>query len=110
MDDTSLGGIVRRLQLWNVDNVPTHAGSGNETTVGEVLELLAMHAGPFHLLTSPVCTGSPGAVVGAVEVGGHDLTVVVNLSIQHSSLCPWDASVGNEDVETAIELFDNFVD
>ena len=109
VDDTSLGCIVRGLQLWNVDNVPTHASSSNETTVGIILELLAMHAGAFHFLTPPVCTGSLGAVVGAIKVGGNDLAVMVNFPVQHSSLCPWDTSVGDEDVETAIELFDNLI-
>ena len=110
MNDSCFGCIVCCLQLWNVDDVSTHASCSNETAIGEVLELLAMHIGSFLLLTSPVCTGRLGAVVGAVEIGGHDLAVMVNLSVQHRSLGPGYPGVGNEDVEAAIELLDNLID
>ena len=90
--------------------MPTHAGSSNEATVGEVLELLAMHACSFHLLASPVRTGGLGAIVSAVEIGGNDFAIVVNFTVEHRPLRPRDTGVGDEDIETAIEFLDYLVD
>lgn len=110
MDDPSLGCIIRCLQLWDVDDVPTHASGSNEASVGEVLKLLAMHVCFLQLLASPMCTGSLGTVVSAIEIGGNDLAVMIDLSVEHCSLRPWDTGIGDEDVETAIEFLDNLVD
>ncbi len=109
MDDASLGCIVRCLQLWDVDNVSAHASRSNEAAVGVILKLLAMHACSLHLLAPPVQTGSPGTVEGAVEIGGDDLAVMIDLSVKHRPLCPRDTGIGDEDVEAAIEFFDNLV-
>lgn len=76
MNDTSLGAVVSRLQLRDVDNVSAHAGRSHEATICEALELLAVQVGAFLLLTPPVRSSGPGTVDGAVEIGGHNLVVV----------------------------------
>jgi len=42
MPYSSLRCIVRRLELWNVHNVPAHTGCRNEATVGEALKLILL--------------------------------------------------------------------
>ena len=110
MDDSGLGRVVSRLQLWNIDNVPAHTGCGNKAAICVVLQLVAMHVRSLIFLTSPVDTSGSGTVVGAVEIGSNDLAVVINLSVEHCSLSPWNTSIGNEDVKAAIEFLDDLVD
>lgn len=55
-------------------------------------------------------SSSVSTVIGAVEIGGHDIVIMVHLTVQHRALSPRDARVCNEDVETAIKLFDDLVD
>lgn len=110
VDDTSLGTVVGSLQLRDVDNMSAHAGGSHEATIGEALELLAVHIGTLLLLAPPVRSSGPGTVESAVEVGGHNLVVVGDFTIEHGTLRPWDTSVGNENVETTIELLGNLVD
>lgn len=110
MDDTSLGGVVCTLQLRDIDNVSTHTSGSNKATIAVVLQLLAGHGSHFLLLTSPMCTGSTGTVKGAVEIGCDNLAVMVNLAVEHGTLCPWDTGVGDEDVEAATEFLDDLID
>jgi len=109
VDNTSLGGVVGRLHLGEVDNVPTHRTSSNKATVGEVGELLAIDISAFLLLTAPVDRSSLGAVKDAVKVNADDRTVVLNRAVDHRALGPGYTSVGNEDIETAVEILDNGV-
>ena len=109
MDDTSLGGVVCTLQLRDVDNVSTHTGSSNEATVGVVLQLLAGHGGHLLLLTSPMGTCSTSTVEGAVKIRCDYLAVMVNLPVEHGTLCPRDPGIGDEDVETAVEFLDDLI-
>ncbi len=110
VDDTSLGGIVRSLQLRDVDNMPAHRRRRDEAAVGEVLELVAIGIGALELLAAPDLAGRASAEEGAVKVGGDDLVVVGDLAADGGALGPGDAGVGNEDVEAAVELLDDFVD
>ena len=110
MDNASFGGIVCGLQLWNIDDVPAHTSGRNKGSVCVVLQLLTVQVGPFFLLASPVCCSGPSTIEGAIKVSSNNLAVVINFSIEHSSLSPRDASVGNKDIEASVELLDNFVD
>lgn len=110
MDDAGLGCVVSGLQLWDVDNVTAHASSGDERAIGVVLQLLAVQSGSLLLLPSPVRGGGLGAVEGTVQVGHDDVLVVVDLAIDHGTLGPWNTRVGDEDIETAVELLDDVVD
>lgn len=110
MDDTGLGGVVRGLQLRDVDDVAAHAGRRDEAAVGEALELLAVDGGALGLLAAPVAAGGARAVEGSVEVGGDDLLVVGELAVEHGALRPRDAGVGDEDVQAPVELLDDLVD
>jgi len=109
VDDAGLSRVISRLQLGNVDNVSAHAGCGHKAAICVVLQLVSLHIRSLLLLTSPVDAGSPSTVVGAIEIGSDNFAVVVDLSVQHCSLSPWDTGIGNEDVQTAVEFFDNVV-
>lgn len=110
MDDTSFGCVIRRLQLGDVDNVSAHTRSSNEAAVGETLKFFAVQVRTLLLLTPPVGTSSPRTVESAIEIGCHNLTVVSDLSVEHGALLPWNPGIGDENIETAIEFFDNLGD
>ena len=109
VDNTSLGSVVRGLELRDVDNVSAHARGSDKASVGEVLELLAIGGGALLLLAAPVLTSRAGRVEGSIEIGGDDLLVVGNLSVEHSALGPWDTRVGDEDIEAAAEVGNGLV-
>lgn len=54
-------------------------------------------------------TSRAGRVEGSVQIGGDDLLVVGDLAVEHGTLCPWDAGVGDEDIETAAKVGDALV-
>jgi hypothetical protein len=107
VNDATLGRIVGSLHLREVDNMTAHGSSGNEAAVSEVSELVAVDISALLLLTAPVRSGSPGAVECAVQVNVHDVAVVLDRSIHHGTLGPWDTSVGNEYIQAAIEFLDH---
>lgn len=109
MNDTGLGSVVSSLHLREVDNVTAHRGSSNEATVGKVGELVAVEVSALLLLSSPVGGGCLGAVEGPIQVNADDVAVVFERAVNHGALGPGDTSVGNEDIETAIEVLDNGV-
>lgn len=98
MNDPSLGRVVGSLQLRDVNNVSTHARGCHEAAVSEALELVAIGVRSLLLLASPVSASGSCAIEGAVQVGGHNLAVVIDLPVEHGTLCPWDPGVGDEDV------------
>ena len=49
-------------------------------------------------------------VIHAIHVGGHDILVMLHLTVEKAALRPWDARICNEDIEATIELFDNLID
>lgn len=107
MDNATLGSVIGSLQLGKVDNVTAHGSSSDEAAVGEVGELVAVDIGALLLLTAPVGRGGPGAVECAVQVSAHDVTVVLDRSINHGTLGPRDTGVGNKHVQAAIKVLDN---
>lgn len=109
VDNTSLGSVVRSLELRDVHNVPAHARRSDKASVSEVLELLAVGGGALGLLAAPVPTSRAGGVEGSVQIGGDDLLVVGELAVERGALRPWDAGVGDEDVETSAEVIDALV-
>lgn len=108
MDHPRLGGIICRLQLGDVDDVSGHGGSGDEGAALEVFDLVLL------FLLAPDGTAGASAVESAVQISIDYLMVVLELTVDHGALCPGDARVGYEDVETAVELgelgSDSFVD
>lgn len=109
MHDGSLGSVISSLELWEVDDMPAHGGSSDEAAVGEVLQLLAVDIGSITLLPSPDGSTRAGAVEGTVDVGGHDLAVVVDGALDDGALGPGNSRVGDEDIEAAIELLDDLL-
>lgn len=109
MTDTGLSGVVRSLELRNVDNVTAHGGGSDEASVSEVLELVAVQVGAFLLLSSPVSSGSASAVPGSVEIGLNNIEVVLDGTINSGALGPRDTGIGDENVEAAVEVLDSFV-
>lgn len=110
MEDTTLGGVVSGLHLREVDNVTTHGGSSHKATVGEILQGLAVQIGALLFLSLPVGSSGLSAVEGSVQVNANNLGVVGKRAVNHGTLSPGDTSVGNEDIQTAIEFLDNLVD
>lgn len=107
--DTGLGGVIRSLELRNVDNVTTHGGSSDKASVGEVLELVTVQVGTLLLLSSPVSSGSASAVPGSVEIGLNNIEVVLDGPVNSATLGPWDTGIGDENVEATVEVLDGFV-
>lgn len=110
MDDTTLGSVVSGLHLREVDNVTTHRGSSHEATVVEVGEGFSIEVGTLLLLALPVGSSSLGAVEGTVQVNANNLGVVGKRTVHHGALGPWNTSVGNENIQTAVEIADRLVD
>lgn len=105
----SLGSIVRGLQLRDIDNVAAHGRGSDEATVRVVDQFLAIEIRPLLLLSSPMLTRSMSAVVCAIHVGGHDLLVMLDVGVKKIALRPWDTSVSDEDIKTAVEFLHDFV-
>lgn len=110
VDNTSLGSVVRSLELRDIDNMPAHTRRSDKASIREVLELLAVDGGALGLLAAPVPTGCASGVEGSVQIGGDDLLIVGDLAVERGALRPWDAGVGDEDVEAAAEVGDGLVD
>jgi len=109
VDDGSLRSIIRRLQLRDIDNMPTHAGSGDETPAPE-LNLIAIDVRLLLPLAPEVRASSMSRVIRSIHVYLHNLLIMVDLPVEHGALGPGDARVGNEDVEAAIEFLDDRID
>lgn len=110
VNNTSLSSIVRRLELRDIDNMSAHARRSNKASIRVVLELLAVDRGALGLLAAPVLTSRARRVEGSVQIGSDHLLVVGDLAVEHGALRPWDAGVGDEDVEAAAEVGDGLVD
>lgn len=109
VDDTGFGPVVSSLQLRDIDNVTTHAGSGNEAAITIALKLPAIYIRTLLLLASPGLTSCPGAVENTVEVCRYDLAVVLNLPIKRWALSPRYTGVSDEYIQSPIEFFDNLI-
>ena len=109
VDDTGLGGVVGSLQLGDVGNVAAHAGGGDEASVGEALELLAVDGGALPLLATEVGADGTGGEEGAIHVGVHDLVVMAEIGVQQGARLPGEAGIGDEYVEAAIQILDGGV-
>ena len=110
MDNTSLGGIVRRLQLWNIHNRTTHARRPDKAAVLEVLELLAIAVNTLEFLPTPDPPSGTGTEERAVEIGSDDFAVMFDFAVDGGTLGPWDAGVCNEDVEAGVEFGNDLID
>lgn len=99
MNDTGFGGIVGCLQLRDIDDVARHGCGGDERAALEAFE-------PILFLLAPDGSAGPGAVEGAVKVGGDDFLVMIKPSIDHGALSPGDAGVGDKDVKAIVEFGD----
>lgn len=111
VDDACFGRVVGALQLWDIGNVPAHGRRGDEAAVRVILERLARkRLAARSVLAPPNFARGFGAVKDAVEIRGDDFVVVGRLAVDHPSLSPRNAGVGDEDVKSAIELFRNVVD
>src|SRR6266487_4508787 len=109
MNYSSFGCIIRSLQLWNINNMTTHA-CGRDKAAALKVNLIAINIRPLRLLSTPVLPCRNGAVECPVQVGRHDLAVVLGLAIQCCTLSPGNTRVGDEDVQTSVKLVNNFVD
>lgn len=110
MNNANLGGIVSSLHLGEVDNVAAHGSSGDKAAVGEVGERVSVNVGSLFLLSSPVGSSSLGTVKDTIQVDGDHVSVVLKGTVDHGALGPWDACIGNEDVQATVELLDGKVD
>lgn len=110
VEDTGFGGVVSSLHLREVDNVTTHRSSSHEATVGEVFEGLSIKVSALLLLSLPVGSSGLGAVEGTVQVNAYNLAVVRERALNHGTLGPRDTSIGNEDVQAAVEVLNALVD
>jgi hypothetical protein len=54
--------------------------------------------------------GGASTVEGTVEVNADNIAVMFKGAVHHGALSPWNTSVGNKNVQTAIEILHNGVD
>lgn len=87
-----------------------HARRRHKAAVGVPLQRPSVERRALGLLAPPVLPGSARAVEGSVQVGGHHLRVVAEITVDHGALRPGDAAVGDKDVEAAVEFGDDVVD
>lgn len=103
MNYSGLCGIVRGLQLRDIDDVAAHGRRGDEAAIRKARDIALL------LLPPEDVTGSAGAEEGPVEVGGNDLAIVLDLAVEGGALRPRHARVGDEDIEPVVELGDDLV-
>lgn len=107
MNDSRLGGIICCLQLRDIDNMPTHTGRSYKATLSERrVQRLAIDIRLLLLLSSPVRTCHSGTIECTIQIGVHNFVIMVHLAEDGSTLCPWYSRVGNENIETAVEIAD----
>src|SRR3954452_10688679 len=97
MAHASFGCIVRRLKLRDVHNMPTHARRRDEAAVGETGKIVLP-------LLAPDLAGRARAEENSINVGFHHFVVMRDLPVSHGTLCPWDTSIGDEDVKSIVEF------
>lgn len=110
MDHSRLGAVVDSLQLRNVDDAAAHGRRRNEASGRVVLERLAVNRRALFFLAAEVGAGALRTPHDAVHVDGHDIAGHVGRAVNEGALGPWDARVGDKDVEAAVELLDNLRD
>lgn len=110
VDDSRLGAVVDGLQLGNVDDAAAHRGGGNEAPSDKVIQRLAVDSCALLLLAAEVRSRRLGAPHNTVDVDGHDLLGCLRGAVDEGTVLPRNARVGDEDVQTAVELLDNLVD
>lgn len=110
MNHPRLRRIIRRLQLRNIHNMPTHTRRRHETPIRIPLQRASIQRRPLRLLSPEVLPRRPRAVKRPVEIRRHHLRVVSQVAVDHGALRPGDPAVGDEDVEAAVELGDDVVD
>jgi hypothetical protein len=108
VDDPSLRGIVRSLQLRYVDDMAAHTCCGYKAAILEI-DLVAIDVGALLGLSPPVETRGTRAIERTIQVCIHHVMVVFDLAVEHRALRPRDAGIGNKNIEAAIEFLDNFV-
>lgn len=113
MRNPRLRRIIRRLQLRNIHNPPTHTRRRNKTAIREPLQSIPKRICALLFLPPPDLPRRLRTVVRAVEISRNNLVEVRQLAADHGSLRPGNTRVGDEDVEPAVEfldlLFDGFV-
>lgn len=110
MDDAGLGCIVCCLQLRDINDMPAHTCGRDEAPSCKPFQLLSIQIGTLFLLTSPMCAGRSSTIKGAVKISSNDLMVVVDLSVKHCALTPWDTSISNKNIQPAVKFFYNLGD
>lgn len=107
--DTGLSGVVRSLELRDVDNMAAHGSRGNKAAVREVLKLVTVQVSTLLFLSSPVSGSSASAIPGSVEISLNNVEVVLDGAVNSSTLGPRDTSIGDENVKTTVEVLDGLV-
>lgn len=54
--------------------------------------------------------GGASTVESTIEVNTDNIAIMVEGAVHHGALGPWNTSVGNKNVQTAIEILHNGVD
>ena len=100
-----------RLQLWDIRNVSRHGRSSDEASVAVILHLLThhIHASAFVLLAEDLARGLR-TVEDRVKIRSYDLVIVGELAIDHPALSPGNTGIGDEDVETTVEVASDLID
>lgn len=110
MDYSSFGSVICSLQLRNIDNRATHARRSDKASILEVLNLLSATIDALELLSAPDPASSTSAEEGAVKISSDDFTIMFDFAIDSWTLGPRNSRIGNEDVETGVEVGDDLVD
>ena len=89
------------MQAWTY-----HRSRSNERAVRIILKFLAVDIRALVFLPPEVLARGTSAQECTIEINSDDFVVMADLTVESRALCPWDTGVGDEDIKTAVELFD----
>lgn len=110
MANRRLAGVVRGLQLGDIDNVTAHRRRRDEATAAVVFQLVAALLLLLFLLAAPVTCRYAGAEEDTVDIRLHHVIVVIQRTVHHGAFAPGNAGVGDDNVQTSVEVGDDLVE
>jgi hypothetical protein len=81
MNHSRLRGIVSRLHLWNIDNMPTHTRRRHKATFPIIFQGFPINRGSLPLLPSPMQPRNSRTIKRAIQVRRHHFPLVLEFAV-----------------------------
>lgn len=88
MDNMRFGGIIRRLASRNINNMPGHAGGGNEAATREIGQFRSIDCCPFFFLAAKVFPSGACAINDAISINFHEIMVSADVRVDERFISP----------------------